>query len=156
MKTKFPDILKYREWISLYSEVDFHQLRLSNKVDNLETKEMFERRSEIIKKMESMENDFKELEKLMIDYKRLYVMNELDFKINRQKDLKSTNDNTYMTAKIMWPDDSGEDRAIRISLGRIDEKETYSKELEYKYLELGQNALRKLLKEIYEKENSID
>lgn len=156
MKTKFPDILKYREWISLYSEVDFHQLRLSNKVDNLETKEMFERRSEIIKKMESMENDFKELEKLMIDYKRLYVMNELDFKINRQKDLKSTNDNTYMTAKIMWPDDSGEDRAIRISLGRIDEKETHSKELEYKYLELGQNALRKLLKEIYEKENSID
>lgn len=156
MKTKFPDILKYREWISLYSEVDFHQLRLLNKVDNLETKEMFERRSEIIKKMESMENDFKELEKLMIDYKRLYVMNELDFKINRQKDLKSTNDNTYMTAKIMWPDDSGEDRAIRISLGRIDEKETYSKELEYKYLELGQNALRKLLKEIYEKENSID
>lgn len=156
MKTKFPDILKYREWISLYSDVDFHQLRLLNKVDNLETKEMFERRSEIIKKMESMENDFKELEKLMIDYKRLYVMNELDFKINRQKDLKSTNDNTYMTAKIMWPDDSGEDRAIRISLGRIDEKETYSKELEYKYLELGQNALRKLLKEMYEKENSID
>jgi hypothetical protein len=117
---------------------------------------MSERRSEIIKKMESMENDFKELEKLMIDYKRLYVMNELDFKINRQKDLKSTNDNTYMTAKIMWPDDSGEDRAIRISLGRIDEQETYSKDLEYKYLELGQNSLRKLLKEIYEKEKSID
>ena len=156
MKTKFPDILKYREWISLYSEVDFHQLRLSRKVDNLETKEMSERRSDIIKKLESMENDFKELEKLMIDYKRLYVMNELDFKINRQKDLKSTNDNKYMTAKIMWPDDSGEDRAIRISLGRIDEQETYSKELENKYLEMGQNALRKLLKEIYEKDKSID
>lgn len=156
MKTKFPDILKYREWISLYSEVDFHQLRLSHKVDNLETKEMSERRSDIIKKLESMEYDFKELEKLMIDYKRLYVMNELDFKINRQKDLKSTNDNEYMTAKIMWPDDSGEDRAIRISLGRIDDQEKYSIELENKYLEMGQNALRKLLKEIYEKEKSID
>lgn len=102
--------------------------------------------------MESMEDDFKELEKLMIDYKRLFVMNELDFKINPQKDLKSTNNNTYMTAKIMWPDDTGEDRAIRISLGRIDENEVFSKELENKYLEMGQNALKKTLKEMYGKE----
>ena len=152
MKTKFPDILKYKEWIQLFSEIDFHQLRLLKKVDNLETREMTERRYEIIKKMESMEDDFKELEKLMIDYKRLFVMNELDFKINPQKDLKSTNNNTYMTAKIMWPDDSGEDRAIRISLGRIDENEVYSKELEDKYLEMGQNALKKTLKEMYGKE----
>jgi hypothetical protein len=152
VKTKFPDILKYKEWIQLFSEIDFHQLRLLKKVDNLETREMTERRYEIIKKMESMEDDFKELEKLMIDYKRLFVMNELDFKINPQKDLKSTNNNTYMTAKIMWPDDSGEDRAIRISLGRIDENEVYSKELEDKYLEMGQNALKKTLKEMYGKE----
>ncbi len=152
MKTKFPDILKYKEWIQLFSEIDFHQLRLLNKVDNLETREMTERRYEIIKKMESMEDDFKELEKLMIDYKRLFVMNELDFKINPQKDLKSTNNNTYMTAKIMWPDDTGEDRAIRISLGRIDENEVLSKELENKYLEMGQNALKKTLKEMYGKE----
>lgn len=156
MKTKFPDILKYKEWIRLYSEVDFHLLRSLRKVDNLETIEMTHRRYEIIKKMESMEKDFKELENLMIDYKRLFVINELDFKINPQKDLKSTNDNTYMTAKIMWPDDSGEDRAIRISLGRIDDQKEYSKELENKYLELGRNALRKLLKEMYEKEKSID
>lgn len=155
MKTKFPDILKYKEWIRLYSEVDFQQLKSSYKVDNLESKEMSVRRFEIIKKMESMEKDFKELEKLMIDYKRLFVMNELDFKINRQKDLKSTNDNTYMTAKIMWPDDNGEDRAIRISLGRIDEKEIYSKSLEFKYLEMGKTALKKLLKETYEKEKSV-
>jgi hypothetical protein len=152
VKTKFPDILKYKEWIQLFSEIDFHQLRLLNKVDNLETREMTERRYEIIKKMESMEDDFKELEKLMIDYKRLFVMNELDFKINPQKDLKSTNNNTYMTAKIMWPDDTGEDRAIRISLGRIDENEVLSKELENKYLEMGQNALKKTLKEMYGKE----
>jgi histidinol-phosphate/aromatic aminotransferase/cobyric acid decarboxylase-like protein len=152
VKTKFPDILKYKEWIQLFSEIDFHQLRLLNKVDNLETREMTERRYEIIKKMESMEDDFKELEKLMIDYKRLFVMNELDFKINPQKDLKSTNNNTYMTAKIMWPDDTGEDRAIRISLGRIDENEVFSKELENKYLEMGQNALKKTLKEMYGKE----
>jgi hypothetical protein len=156
VKTKFPDILKYKEWIKLYSEVDFQELKSSYKVDNLESKEMSKRRFEIIKKMESMEKDFYELEKLMIDYKRLFVMNELDFKINRQKDLKSTNDNTYMTAKIMWPDDSGEDRAIRISLGRIDEREENSKELEWKYLEMGKNALRKLLKEIYEKDKTID
>jgi len=155
VKTKFPDILKYKEWIRLYSEVDFQQLKSSYKVDNLESKEMSVRRFEIIKKMESMEKDFKELEKLMIDYKRLFVMNELDFKINRQKDLKSTNDNTYMTAKIMWPDDNGEDRAIRISLGRIDEKEIYSKSLEFKYLEMGKTALKKLLKETYEKEKSV-
>jgi hypothetical protein len=155
VKTKFPDILKYKEWIRLYSEVDFQQMKSSYKVDNLESKEMSYRRFEIIKKMESMEKDFKELEKLMIDYKRLFVMNELDFKINRQKDLKSTNDNTYMTAKIMWPDDNGEDRAIRISLGRIDEKEVHSKSLELKYLEMGKTALKKLLNETYEKEKSV-
>ncbi len=155
MKTKFPDILKYKEWIKLYSEVDFQELKSSRKVDNLESKEMSDRRFEIIKKMESMGTDFNELEKLMIDYKRLFVMNELDFKINPQKDLKSTNNNTYMTAKIMWPDDSGEDRAVRISLGRIDENEEYSKELENKYLEMGKTALKKLLKETYEKEKSV-
>jgi hypothetical protein len=155
VKTKFPDILKYKDWIRLFSDVDFHQLKSSYKVDNLESKEMSDRRFEIIKKMESMEKDFKELERLMIDYKRLFVMNELDFKINPQKDLKSTNNNTYMTAKIMWPDDSGEDRAVRISLGRIDENEVYSKELENKYLEMGKTALNKLLKETYEKEKSI-
>lgn len=155
MKTKFPDILKYKEWIRLYSEVDFQLLRSSHKVDNLESKEMSDRRFEIIKKMESMGKDFNELEKLMIDYKRLFVMNELDFKINPQKDLKSTNNNTYMTAKIMWPDDSGEDRAVRISLGRIDENEEYSKELENKYLEMGKTTLKKLLKETYEKEKSV-
>lgn len=155
MKTKFPDILKYKEWIKLYSEVDFQELKSSHKVDNLESKEMSDRRFEIIKKMESMGTDFNELEKLMIDYKRLFVMNELDFKINPQKDLKSTNNNTYMTAKIMWPDDSGEDRAVRISLGRIDENEEYSKELENKYLEMGKTALKKLLKETYEKEKSM-
>jgi hypothetical protein len=156
VKTKFPDILKYKEWIKLYSEVDFQELKSSRKVDNLESKEMSDRRFEIIKKMESMGTDFNELEKLMIDYKRLFVMNELDFKINPQKDLKSTNNNTYMTAKIMWPDDSGEDRAVRISLGRIDENEEYSKELENKYLEMGKTALKKLLKETYEKEKTID
>ena len=155
MKTKFPDILKYKEWIKLYSEVDFQELKSSRKVDNLESKEMSDRRFEIIKKMESMGTDFNELQKLMIDYKRLFVMNELDFKINPQKDLKSTNNNTYMTAKIMWPDDSGEDRAVRISLGRIDENEEYSKELENKYLEMGKTALKKLLKETYEKEKSV-
>ena len=155
MKTKFPDILKYKEWIKLFSEVDFQELKSSHKVDNLESKEMSDRRFEIIKKMESMGTDFNELEKLMIDYKRLFVMNELDFKINPQKDLKSTNNNTYMTAKIMWPDDSGEDRAVRISLGRIDENEEYSKELENKYLEMGKTALKKLLKETYVKEKSV-
>ena len=50
VKTKFPDILKYKEWIRLYSDVDFQQLRSSHKVDNLETKEMSDRRFEIIKK----------------------------------------------------------------------------------------------------------
>jgi len=121
MKTKFPDILKYKEWINLFSNIDFSHLIKSQKVDNIETPEMRKRREEIIIKMKSMENDFIELENLMIDYKRLFIMNELDFTINTQRDVKSKNNNMYHTAKLMWTERTGNNRQIRISLGKVDE-----------------------------------
>ena len=85
-----------------------------------ETVEMSKIRNEIINTFENNSELFNHLESLMVKYKRLFIIENIDnyVTIKTQVDLKSLNKNTYRTTKVMFPQVGGEDIGVRVSLGR--------------------------------------
>lgn len=123
MKTKFPSVIKFEDYKKLYSKVDFKSLIKMRIADFDETSEMSNVRNEIINTLDKNDELFNQLESLMVKYKRLFIIENIDNYINitTQVDIKSVNKNTYRTAKVMFPQVGGEDIGVRVSLGRCED-----------------------------------
>lgn len=123
MKTKFPSVIKFEDYKKLYSKVDFKSLIKMRIADFDETSEMSKVRNEIINTLDKNDELFNQLESLMVKYKRLFIIENIDNYINitTQVDIKSVNKNTYRTAKVMFPQVGGEDIGVRVSLGRCED-----------------------------------
>ena len=123
MLTKFPSVIKFEDYKELFSKVDFKSLIKRRIADCDETVEMSKIRNEIINTFEDNSELFNHLESLMVKYKRLFIIENLDIyvKINTQVDIKSVNKNTYRTTKVMFPQVGGDDIGVRVSLGRYED-----------------------------------
>jgi hypothetical protein len=143
MKTKFPSVIKFNDFKELFKNVDFESLIKMRKADKLETKEMKRVREEIINTFESNSELFNQLETLMVRYKRLFIIENIDnhITINSQIDTKSSNKNTYRTAKVMFPQVGGEDIGVRVSLGRCEDVKMLKKGPSGEDFEKIKNAL---------------
>lgn len=121
MIKKFPSVIKFNDYKELFSTVDFKSLIKLKIADFDETMEMSKVRNEIIESLEKNQELFNHLESLMVKYKRLFIIENIDnhMRINTQVDTKSLNKNEYRTAKVMFPQVGGEDVGVRVSLGRI-------------------------------------
>lgn len=145
MKTKFPSVIKFNDYKELFTNVDFKSLVQERKADKLETNEMKRVREEIINTFESNSELFNKLETLMVRYKRLFIIENIDnyLTINSQVDTKSSNKNTYRTAKVMFPQVGGEDIGVRVSLGRCEDFKMLKKGPSVEDFEKIKNALLK-------------
>jgi hypothetical protein len=143
MKTKFPSVIKFNDFKELFKNVDFESLIKMRKADKLETKEMKRVREDIINTFESNSELFNQLETLMVRYKRLFIIENIDnhITINSQIDTKSSNKNTYRTAKVMFPQVGGEDIGVRVSLGRCEDVKMLKKGPSVEDFEKIKNAL---------------
>ena len=123
MKTKFPSVIKFNDFKELFINVDFESLIKLRKADKSETTEMKHLREEIINTLDTNSELFNQLEFLMVRYKRLFIIENINTytKITSQVDMKSSNKNTYRTAKVMFPQVGGEDIGVRVSLGRCED-----------------------------------
>jgi hypothetical protein len=123
MKTKFPSVIKFNDFKELFINVDFESLIKLRKADKSETTEMKRLREEIINTLDTNSELFNQLEFLMVRYKRLFIIENINTytKITSQVDMKSSNKNTYRTAKVMFPQVGGEDIGVRVSLGRCED-----------------------------------
>jgi hypothetical protein len=110
MKTKFPPQIRFKEYADLFETVK------SQKGVNPETKEMVQARKRLLDFLKSNEKTLHSLELLMVQYRRLYIINNVTkhtyLAIQKGK-------NEYNIARVKWPDDTGNDIEIRISLGAI-------------------------------------
>lgn len=129
MKTKFPTIIRFNEYKELFKNIDFETLIKMRKANKFETTKMKKVREEIINTLEMNSDLFNQLETLMVEYKRLFIIENIDnhITINTQVDTKSVNKNKYRTAKVMFPQVGGEDIGVRVSLGRCEDIKTLKK-----------------------------
>jgi hypothetical protein len=143
MKTKFPSLIRFNDFKELFNNVDFELLIKMRKSVKLETEEMKLVRKEIINTLDTNSELFNQLESLMVRYKRLFIIENLDLytSITNQVDMKSSNNNTYRTAKVMFPQVGGEDLGVRVSLGRCEDVKKLKKGPSVEDFEKIRNAL---------------
>lgn len=126
MKVKLPKIYSYQTMVDEYTTIPNRiNVTASENVGLVfrETKTMKGKRDQVLHLLKKYELQLKEIEAAMVEYarERVIVYPQVSPLLIKQKRKSTEEESEYYSGRVMWPEMDGEQRELRVYLGKKEE-----------------------------------